>query len=239
MANFSTHVTGAVVAGVVSSFVFASTGLIAGPELVTAVAVVVLGGLFPDIDSDYSTSIKLIFNVLGTFIGSLFACYYLGRLGIVPAIGVLLLCYCVMRYVLIVPFREWTVHRGMAHSSVMAVLLSLVVVLLCFYVLGMTAVQAWMMGLLFGIGYITHLLLDELYSVDLANQTIKRSFGSAMKLFDPQQPFQYIGVVVLIGIAILFVPPATDFIQILHNTHFIWISSEVNIWINELWASSQ
>jgi hypothetical protein len=34
-----------------------------------------------------------------------------------------------------------------------------------------------------GIGYLTHLVLDEFYSVDLFNRKIKRSFGTALKPF--------------------------------------------------------
>jgi hypothetical protein len=34
------------------------------------------------------------------------------------------------------------------------------------------------------IGFIIHLVLDEMYSVDIKGATIKRSFGSAFKLID-------------------------------------------------------
>ena len=43
---------------------------------------------------------------------------------------------------------------------------------------------AWLAGGFLFIGYLTHLILDEIYSVDVLGNRIKRSFGTAFKLFD-------------------------------------------------------
>ena len=40
------------------------------------------------------------------------------------------------------------------------------------------------MGLFVLIGFIIHLVLDEIYSVDVEGAVIKKSFGTALKLFD-------------------------------------------------------
>ena len=59
----------------------------------------------------------------------------------------------------------------------------------CFYNLfDKSDIVAWMGGALIFIGAITHLLLDELYSIDFAGNRVKRSFGTAMKLFDYRKP---------------------------------------------------
>ncbi len=42
------------------------------------------------------------------------------------------------------------------------------------------------------IGYIVHLVLDEIYSVDLKNRKIKKSFGTALKLFKVDSNFAII-----------------------------------------------
>jgi hypothetical protein len=60
-----------------------------------------------------------------------------------------------------------------------------------------------------GIGYLTHLVLDELYSVDLLNSRVKRSFGTALKPFslaDPRSSFGMLAAVV----ALAWVAPAFD-----------------------------
>jgi len=43
--------------------------------------------------------------------------------------------------------------------------------------------HSWLSGLFIGFGFIVHLLLDEIYSVDLSNKRMKKSFGTALKLY--------------------------------------------------------
>jgi hypothetical protein len=38
------------------------------------------------------------------------------------------------------------------------------------------------------IGFLTHLVLDEIYSVDVMDVHIKKSFGTALKLVDTRNP---------------------------------------------------
>ncbi|MFP3830603.1 hypothetical protein, partial [Pseudomonas sp. SIMBA_021] len=45
-----------------------------------------------------------------------------------------------------------------------------------------SATFAWLTGGCILLGGFIHLLLDEIYSVDLSNVEIKRSFGSALKV---------------------------------------------------------
>ena len=51
-----------------------------------------------------------------------------------------------------------------------------------FYFLEWDGLHAWLNGLFLAIGFIVHLVLDELYSVDVSNARMKKSFGSALKL---------------------------------------------------------
>ncbi len=54
------------------------------------------------------------------------------------------------------------------------------------YALGQGPITAWMAGLFVFIGFLIHLILDEIYAVDFSGARLKRSFGSALKLFDLQ-----------------------------------------------------
>jgi hypothetical protein len=56
-------------------------------------------------------------------------------------------------------------------------------------------------------GFILHLLLDELYSVDFMNRRIKRSFGTALKVVDSKQPYGS-GLIVALSLAIWFATPS-------------------------------
>ena len=43
---------------------------------------------------------------------------------------------------------------------------------------------SWAIGFFLFFGYTIHLVLDEVYSADLLNSRVKRSFGTALKLVD-------------------------------------------------------
>jgi hypothetical protein len=51
-----------------------------------------------------------------------------------------------------------------------------------YHVFRLSPLVAWMNGLFVSAGYMVHLVLDELYSVDLTGARVKRSFGTALKL---------------------------------------------------------
>lgn len=55
-----------------------------------------------------------------------------------------------------------------------------------------------------------HLLLDEAYSVDLANRKIKMSFGSALKLCSNRNPVISTLQFILIGVLVVHSPPWND-----------------------------
>ena len=63
-----------------------------------------------------------------------------------------------------------------------------VVALLGYEFLKLNDLLAWMSACFLLLGYLVHLSLDEIYSVDLSNKRIKRSAGSALKLGDLKNP---------------------------------------------------
>ena len=72
---------------------------------------------------------------------------------------------------------------------------------------------AWLAGVFLTGGFLIHLALDELYSVDLLGARMKKSFGTALKLGSRRQLLGtaalYAGVIGLLTIA----PPADRFIR--------------------------
>ena len=63
------------------------------------------------------------------------------------------------------------------------------------------------------VGYLSHLLLDEVFSVDLMGRRIKASFGSAMKFYDGRNIGDTSLVAVLTVIAFLLAPPSDAFVK--------------------------
>ena len=80
-------------------------------------------------------------------------------------------------------FNALTVHRGVFHSVLAALFFALLMTCISYHFLHWDVLHAWLNGIFIAVGFIVHLLLDELYSVDLSNSRMKNSFGTALKLF--------------------------------------------------------
>jgi hypothetical protein len=188
MADFRTHIQVATVA----------SGLLAGAmvwaqQLTLAEGVLLwlagtLGGILPDIDADSSRSIRIIFRLFGV-LGALLALLYgQERLPLTYTLVLGAVAYGAIRYPLCWAFARFTVHRGILHSLLANGVFALVAVVTCHRLFGAAPALAWETGVFVFIGAFIHLLLDELYSIDLEGRRIKKSFGTALKLFEWRAP---------------------------------------------------
>ncbi len=181
MAGFTTHLSGAALtAGVVASSL-ALTDLFSIKEIATLWAVGVAAGLLPDIDSDASVALKALFSALGV-LASLGVLVYFSDQPLIYLWGMMLSAFVLLRFVIMEAFMRFTVHRGSLHSVLAGVMFGVSTVAFAHYGLLATIDYAWALGLVVFAGYLTHLLLDELYAVNLSGAELKRSFGSALKL---------------------------------------------------------
>ena len=228
MANFSTHLVGAVGVGVVATAVLVSTELLPPASLVSGVALVALGGLFPDVDSDHSDAVTLVFDTLALAVAIPVMILAVPQLGLLGSLVLLGLVAAAFRYVLVVPFRWWTVHRGRFHSLPMGALLACVVAGVDCYALGGDTVQAWVLGSLFALGFAVHLVLDELYAVDLGNRKLKLSFGSAFKLLDRSDLFGYGVLYGLLALGLWLAPSPEPFARALAEVHLQWLPPDAS-----------
>ena len=71
--------------------------------------------------------------------------------------------------------------------------------------------MAWLDALFVFLGFVLHLTLDELYSVDFTDRKIKRSFGTALKLLDTRKPEKATLLVSLVIVAWVFAPSSKPF----------------------------
>ncbi|WP_080523268.1 metal-dependent hydrolase [Methyloprofundus sedimenti] len=95
---------------------------------------------------------------------------------------IVLTTFVIVRYLLFAVFNSLTVHRGVFHSILAAIFFALLVTCIAHFYLQQTIEFSWLSGLFVCIGFIVHLLLDEVFSVDLSNSRMKKSFGTALKL---------------------------------------------------------
>ena len=72
-----------------------------------------------------------------------------------------------------------------------------------------------MAGLFVLLGYIIHLILDEIYAVDFTGAHLKRSFGSALKLFESRSPSASLLMAGALAATLIVSPPSADFRRIM------------------------
>jgi len=182
MANFKAHVS---IAAAVSSGVAGlsvNLGIIDAVDAPWLAFLGVIGGMLPDIDANNSSPVRLLFNGLALLSVSavLFAVkdgYTPSQLGLIAAA-----VFVLVRYGVFALFNQFTSHRGIFHSLLAAVFFAFLMTCISFYFLEWDVLHAWLNGVFLAIGFIVHLLLDEIYSVDLSNARMKKSFGTALKL---------------------------------------------------------
>ena len=183
MANFNTHLFVASVAGTGAALVAANVHLISNGDMPWLIFLAILGGLLPDIDASNSRPVKLLFNTLALM--SVAAVLHASKNHYAPYPLVLITAgtYLFIRYGMFALFNALTVHRGVFHSVLAALFFALLMTCISYHYLHWDILHAWLNGAFIALGFIVHLLLDELYSVDLSNARMKNSFGTALKLF--------------------------------------------------------
>lgn len=158
-----------------------------GPAFLAA-GVTTVGGLLPDLDSDSGVPVRELFGLTAVLAPLLLftrvrdAGFTLDQTVVVLA-GV----YVLIRYGLSEVFKRGTVHRGMFHS-LPAMLIAGLAVFLGYH----SPDRGLRLYLACGVmlGFLSHLILDELYSVDFTGVTVRlsKSAGSALKLTSSSWP---------------------------------------------------
>lgn len=231
MANFKTHLQFATVSCGGASTLLMSTSTISATDAMLYWVAGTVGGLLPDADSDNSHSLSIVFGIL-SMLGCV-TCVLL-TINTWPITWVWLGClvtFITINLPLRWVFEQFTVHRGVFHSLLAGAVVALGAGLIG-YRLGLASVQAWWLISFIGFGYVLHLVLDELYSVDFSNAAIKRSFGSALKLFDYQNRVTCAALTLVLAGLIYFAPPQYSYLEQINHTQLL---SKITYAIKQGW----
>jgi hypothetical protein len=140
-----------------------------------------IGGVLPDLDSDSGIPVREMFGLAAVFVPLLLLrrliSLHLTEDQILVVLGAL---FIAIRYGVARIFKTVTVHRGMFHS-VPAMFISGLATLLLYRHPESTSRLLVSAGVM--IGFLSHLLLDELYAIDFRGLTPKLNqfAGSALK----------------------------------------------------------
>ncbi len=226
MANFNTHFTVGAGASAVVSATLLSMEVVTPEEAVIAFGIGTLGGLLPDVDSSHSTSIKVGFNVLSLLMTIMIIFVKSSSYSLIEMLIVASLVFMGIRYAFLEFFRKISKHRGMFHSIPVAVIWGIVIAIVSQWFFDLNSLVSWVYGCMITFGYLVHLTLDELYSVDLGNRRMKRSSGTALKLGMFKNRKQQIHTFIIYAlIPLLFlIAPNTEMIQTALFSYEAWLS---------------
>ena len=192
MANFKTHVSVAAALSGVLATGFLAAGVATPKDVWLYFAMGTVGGILPDIDADHSIPGRMFFSFFALVVAFLTLFSRAGVYSIVELSLLWVATYVVVRHVIFKLFASFSVHRGVFHSLLAAI---------------------WMSGLFVSVGYVIHLVLDEIYSVDLTGARVKRSFGTALKLISAD--VKATTCLVLVTILVFFATPSAE--QFVHT----------------------
>jgi len=237
MADFNTHLGTASVVSMISATVFYGAKTIGPEEFVFYFCLGTFSGTLPDIDSDTSTALKNFFNFLGVMLAFLVLFLRIGKLSILEMILIWAAVFSIVRYGIFQIFTWYTVHRGMFHSIPAAGASGLIVGIVCEHLFQMSPMKSWLSIFFVFVGYLSHLIIDEIYSIEFSSARIKWTFGSACKLFSMDNWYYYVYLYLLIVVLVYFAPNSKPFLdQFIDGTFFSEMSK--NFFPSKGWFSA-
>jgi membrane-bound metal-dependent hydrolase YbcI (DUF457 family) len=193
MGNYRQHITFAWLLGAfysVGAYVLMGVHWFYGT---VATLLTTLSGLLPDLDSSSGVELKGFTGILGV-LAALAAWEAVGRVEPAPIFEVhlwsMVLAYLLVRHGLRRVLSRLAKHRGMSHSLPTCAVWGLATYLA--YPSDYHGLRL-MMAVAVMVGFFSHLLLDEICSVDLRGARVNKAFGTAIKLWAPS-PWSTLGM---------------------------------------------
>ncbi|MEO1928596.1 MAG: metal-dependent hydrolase [Nautiliaceae bacterium] len=204
MANFSTHINVAAFVSATTTWSFYHLSLVSKEDAPIYFLAGIIGGILPDIDHDNSTPLKIMQFLFANIFAFLSIYKFIGKLPILNLALIWIGSYLVCNIIFFI-FKKITKHRGIIHSIPTAFILWFLSTVYSYYFMNLGVVKSYLIGFFLFLGYITHLVLDEIYAVDIAGNRLKNSFGSALKLFGRNSKINIV-VYMILGALIIALP---------------------------------
>ncbi|MCF6776088.1 metal-dependent hydrolase [Thiotrichales bacterium 19X7-9] len=226
MANFNTHLSASVCLSSIASICFYNIDMFSLHQAINLAMIGIFSGFIADIDSDDDYASELIFTLFG-FICAIFIVlnFTLQQYSILLNLIIFIVIYASFRYGLTRLIPRFTQRRGVFHSIPFAFVLGFATTLIAVHMIKVSIEIAWFAGLYVFFNYLLHLILDEIYAVDLANHSYRSGYFSSIKFISLKPWWPYLICYVLIAIMIYFLPNFNSLIKgplALSNFEAIW-----------------
>jgi len=201
MASFEQHVNGAVIATGVMIVPLHTASIIDVTQSLIVLGLGLVGGVLPDLDSDNSKPIQIFFKIISIFFPLIIILSIPNDLSLLYLVGYWLVATFILRLTLFQLFMGFTTHRGIFHSIPMGVVFAQITTLVFYKIFDFDMTFSTIAGIFLFFGFLVHLLLDEFVSINVLGVRMKKSFGTAFKLYDREN---IIGTLLLYLFIIIF-----------------------------------
>lgn len=217
MASFAQHVNTAVVISGIAIAPLYGSALIDINQALALLFFGLIGGILPDIDLENSKPIQMASSILSIFIPLLAILTLLESLSISKMLFIWFLSSLVLHFIIFRILLNLTVHRGIIHSIPMGLFFAQILVIIFHHVLHFQELFSLLCGIFLFFGFIIHLLLDELISLNALGMHFKKSLGSALKLYEKENLLGSVVLYIAIIILTISYPINSDHIITIYN----------------------
>src|SRR5262245_46964372 len=234
MANFPTHIAvGTVVSGALATVTLAAD--VVAPENLVAVTLAgVLGSVLPDIDLKDSRPSQALFAGLGVFFAFAVLFSLENKYSVLEMLVLWLGTMVAIRHGARPFFYHHSYHRGIWHSLLAGVFCACLTAFIYKSLLGRHEGVAWLAAGFMFVGFLTHLVLDEIYAVDVLDTRLKHSFGTALKLFDYKHPSHSLAMALATAAAFWLAPPTKTFVDGMSSKP-MWTELHQRLLLQDTW----
>lgn len=222
MASFKTHISFGVLIGIVAAALALSYSLISDNMVLFWIfCAVFIGSILPDLDSDDSTPVKVLFMIIGAVSACLAVLYLFqeGETDLRISIGIPVIIFILVRFGVSAIFKKFTKHRGIFHS-IPALLIAMIGSFMLLDRYDMLPQDKIIIALALGAGFLGHLILDEMKStVGFHGLAIrpKKSLGTAFKLFSHSKKVTVLTYLILSLLVYLNLPAIERAWQVIYD----------------------
>lgn len=210
MASFEQHVNGAVISSGVIIVPLHSASIIDSSQSLIVLGLGLIGGVLPDLDSDNSKPIQIVFKIISIFFPLIVILAIENELTLVYLVAYWLLSTLILRITLFQLFISLTTHRGVFHSIPMGIVFAQITMIIFYKLFEFDFLFSTIAGIFLFFGFIVHLLLDELVSLNALGVRIKKSFGTAFKFYDKNNLLGTVLLYIFIIGFFFFIPIKVD-----------------------------